>query len=120
MSDWNSLESDLRRWTPRQPSPELRQRIFGVPPRAATPPIRFADFTQWLVPVFGCFLLVVGTLSSRYPSHEAFPLAAATNMLLSENSAAYNEAVIAASADHSDKNSLPVPRLEWSFGNRSS
>ena len=118
MSNWNSLENALRKWTPRPASPELRQRIFGVAPRPAAAPIRFADFSQWLVPVFGCFLLVVGTLSSRYPAHGAFPLGAATNILLSDNSAAYSEAVLAASADHSDKNSLPAPRLEWSFASK--
>ena len=125
MSNWTSLENELRKWTPRPASPELRQRIFGVVPRTpsapaplASAPVRFADLTQWLVPVFGCFLLVIGTLSSRYPVHGAFPLGAATNMLLSDNSAAYNEAILAASADHSDKNSLPAPRLEWSFGNQ--
>ncbi len=104
------------------PSPELQKRIFTPPPvpmgPRVSPPIRafrLSDLSQWLVPAFGCFLLVIATLSSRYPAH---PTGAylATNMLFSDNSPAYGEAVISARADHSDKNSLPAPRLEWSFG----
>jgi hypothetical protein len=98
---------------PRPASPELRERIFGTPTDPASAPIgpfRFADLTQWLVPAFGCFLLVIGTLSSRYPSHDVSMTA--TNMLLSEN-AAY-----AGSIDHSEKNALPAAHVEWNFGNR--
>ena len=79
---------------------------------------RLTDFTQWLVPVFGCFLLVVGTLSTRYPAHVVLTFSA-TNFL-AEHGAAYSEMVLASGAEHSDKNALPVPRLEWSFGGRSS
>ena len=104
---------------PRPASPELRERIFGKPTRPAIPhagssaPFRFADVTQFLVPAFGCFLLMVGTLSSRYPAHDVSMIA--TNMLLSENAAAY-----AGSIEHSEKNALPAAHVEWSFGNRSS
>jgi len=101
---------------PRQASPELRERIFGAASRAATAPaapFRFADITQWLVPAFGCFLLMIGTLSSRYPAHDVSLIA--TNMLLSENSAAY-----AGSIEHSEKNSLPAAHVEWTFGTRPS
>lgn len=112
----------MRSWTPRAASPELRQRIFGQPQRVAkgskganvAQAVRLADFSQWLVPVFGCFLLMIGTLSSRYPAHEVYPLMG-TNVLLTENSAAYNEAVMAR-ADHSDKNALPTATVEWTFG----
>src|SRR4029079_2794904 len=116
MNDLNSLENSLRRWTPRQASPELRERIFVQIAGAAAvsrAPFRFADFTQWLVPVFGCFLLMMGTLSSRYPAHDVSLIA--TNMLLSENSAAY-----AGGIEHSEKNALPAAHVEWTFGNRPS
>lgn len=117
MNDWNCLEKDLRTWTPRQPSPELHERIFGAAAAPSTPrsAIGLADFSRWLVPAFGCFLLVIGTLSSRHPVHEVFPLAA-TNLLFPGNRTAYNDVVVAARADHSDINSLPARRLEWSFG----
>ena len=117
MSDWNSIENSLRRWTPRPASPELRERIFGSAIRVAAPRIRFADFSQWLVPVFGCFLLVIGTLSSRYPAHDSYS-AVPTNML--EGSPAYGSTVLAARADHSDKNNVPSSHLEWSFGSQTS
>jgi hypothetical protein len=120
MSEWNSLENDLRKWAPRRPSPELRSRIFGSAPAvAATPPIRLADLSRWLVPAFGCFLLMIATLSNHYRVHDVFPLTM-TNLLLSENSTAYNDVVVASHSDHSDVNSLPARRLEWSFGTRSS
>jgi hypothetical protein len=76
-------------------------------------PFRLADFTQWLVPVFGCFLLMIATLSNRYPIHDVSM--SATNMLLSENAAAY-----AGSIEHSEKNALPSAHVEWTFGNRPS
>jgi hypothetical protein len=74
---------------------------------------RFTDLTQWLVPVFGCFLLMIATLSNRYPVHDVS--LGATNMLLSENAAAY-----AGSIEHSEKNALPAAHVEWTFGNRPS
>jgi hypothetical protein len=95
----------------------LRARIFGAPASAAAPRIRFADFSQWLVPVFGCFLLVIGTLSSRYPAHENYS-ALPTNIL--DGSPAYSSTVLAARADHSDKNNVPASHLEWSFGSQTS
>jgi hypothetical protein len=110
----------LRRWAPRQPSPELRRRIFRqVAAPEASPRNLVADFSQWLVPAFGCFLLVAGTLTSRYPAHAVLPIGA-TNFLSAETGNGYTEMVIASGADHSDKNSLPAPRLEWTFGGRSS
>jgi hypothetical protein len=100
----------LRQWTPRRPSPELRRRLFrphndAVAIRRAR--IGFADLSRWFVPAFGCFLLVVGTLSGRYPAHGAFPLGH-TNVLLSDNSPGYNDLVLASHSDHSDINSLPA------------
>jgi hypothetical protein len=98
----------------------VRTRIFGaasaLEPAAAGPRIRLADFTRWVVPAFGCFLLVVGTLSSRYPAQRGLQLSA-TNFLGAENG--FTEMVIASGTEHCDKNSLPAGRLEWSFGGRS-
>jgi len=56
---------------------------------------------------------MIGTLSSRYPAHDVSLIA--TNMLLSENSAAY-----AGGIEHSEKNALPAAHVEWTFGNRPS
>jgi hypothetical protein len=91
----------------------LRRRIFGVAERVSARTFHLADLSQWLVPVFGCFLLVMGTLSDRYPAHETLPVGF-TNMLLSDNNA-----VISARADHSDKNALPPMPAEWTLGARS-
>lgn len=43
-----------------------------------------------------------------------------TNFLFSDNGRAYSEMSIASHADHSDINSLPAGRLEWTFGTRPS
>ena len=132
MKNWDSLETELKKWTPRQPSPELRARIFRAPAQMAS--IRtgrraadrgfFADLTYWLVPALGCFLLAAGTLSHRYPVHGPIALSAgATNLLLPDGHGAYSEAAIASrlsGANHSDVNALPAPRLEWSFGSSAS
>lgn len=61
----------MLRWTPRRPSPELRARIFGSPAPVTVAARALADFSRWLVPAFGCFLLVVGGLSQRGPGHLA-------------------------------------------------
>jgi len=103
----------LRRWIPRPASPELRERIFGAAAQPAGRPFHLADFSQWLVPVFGCFLLMIATLSERYPGHQSLP-ASLTNLLVSENTA-----MLVARQDHSDKNALPTPSLEWRFGGHS-
>lgn len=58
----------MRRWTPRRPSAELRARIFGAPSAGPAAVRAFSDFSRWLVPAAGCFLLAVGSLSQRLPS----------------------------------------------------
>jgi hypothetical protein len=35
MSNWNQLETTLRSWTPRAPSPKLKARLFGATETAA-------------------------------------------------------------------------------------
>ena len=103
MNDLNWIESRARRWTPRRPSPELRQSIFGTPAVANTEAIGAAILMRWLVPATGCFLLLLATLNSRLP-HEA-----------AEYSGPRGASFLSA-ADHSELNNLPRTTLERSFG----
>jgi hypothetical protein len=64
------LEEQLKSWTPRAPSPALRERLFGVP--AAVPAPRRAVL-GWLAPVSA---LVMATLVLWAPRGERLPLSA--------------------------------------------
>jgi hypothetical protein len=46
----------------------VRARIFGAPAAATTAAQALSDFSRWLVPAAGCFLLAVGSLSQKLPS----------------------------------------------------
>jgi hypothetical protein len=60
------------------------------------------DFSRWLVPAFGCFALVVGSLSDRFPN---LPPAGAADV----------DVVMAQAVRLSEKNALPVTRMERSL-----
>jgi hypothetical protein len=127
MSDWNSLETQLRTWKPRQPSPELRERIFAphavvrasIPGGTAAPvgevPIRVGELFRWLVPALGCFLLVAATLSTRNPVHEP-PRFNGTNFTLAQANSEEASLIFAQHPDHSDINAVPERHFEWSVG----
>ena len=67
MNETNELETQLRSWKPRRPSPALERKIFGrrvaAPERgaAAKPRIVFPAFASLLAPAAAC-VLVTGTL----------------------------------------------------------
>ncbi|HUS34423.1 MAG TPA: hypothetical protein VM680_03630 [Verrucomicrobiae bacterium] len=53
----------MKAWQPRQPSPALRARIFATetqPVEFCRAPLDWADFTRWLVPALGCFVVFAG------------------------------------------------------------
>lgn len=116
MSDWNPLE--LRKWAPRQPSPELRARIFvaDTPPAVALG-FDVRELTRWIVPVFGCFLLVMASLSNQLHPRYGIELAE-TNFvlpLLTDDNAGV---MPPSQTEHSMMNNIPAKTLEWSFGPR--
>ena len=124
MSDWNSLETQLRTWRPRQPSPELRERIFARPAvarpavSAAAPgerSFRVGELFRWLVPVLGCFLLVAATLSTRNPAREPARVIG-TNFTLAQANCEEASLIFAQHPDHSDINAVPERHFEWSVG----
>jgi hypothetical protein len=116
MSDWNPLE--LRKRTPRQPSPELRTRIFATDAHPAVAlGFDVRELTRWIVPVFGCFLLVMASLSSHL--HPRYGIALAeTNFVLPPLTDDSPGIMPASRTEHSMMNSIPAKTLEWSFGPR--
>ena len=117
MSDWNPLE--LRKWTPRQPSPELRARIFRAEPQsAAAISFDFRELTRWIVPAFGCFLLVMASLSSHLHPRYGIELAE-TNFVFPSLTDDSSGVMPASPTEHSMMNNIPAKTLEWSFGPRS-
>jgi hypothetical protein len=91
----------------------VRQRIFGT--SKARIGLHLTDFSRFLVPALGCFLLVLGTLSTRMNERHAFP-AGPTNGLLPYSGAQNGRLVLAQSVNHSGVNAVPAKRVEWSIG----
>ena len=120
MSDWNPLE--LRKWNPRQPSPELRAKIFAAESAESTAggavAFSLGDVTRWIVPAFGCFLLAVGGLSSHVHTRYGAQLAAETATVFPLLSEASGGQLPPESTKHSVMNSIPARRLEWIYGPR--
>lgn len=121
MSHWNRIENPLefRKWKPRQPSPELRARIFGAAPEAqAAATFDLRDLTRWIVPAFGCFLLVLATLSNHLPPQYALQLSA-TNFVFPALTEETTSVVMPGSYDHnSGVNAIPAKKFELNFGSR--
>lgn len=55
----NSLETQLRSWQPRRPSPRLKRRIFS----AAARKFEVTLAVRWLVPATACLLLARATFN---------------------------------------------------------
>lgn len=62
MSDWNHLVTQLRSWTPRRPSPDLRKKIFSSAGTILTVAVaqrsvsRCSATWSWLAPTAACCL----------------------------------------------------------------
>ena len=116
MNDLNPVE--LQRWKPRQPSPRTFQRIFGHAPQSDLA-FHFRDLSRWLVPAAGCFLLVMGSLSTHFPTRYAVEMAEHYELPpLTEEGALF--AALPGAQHHSGVNSYPAKQLEWSLPGRAS
>jgi hypothetical protein len=75
------------------------------------------ELTRWIVPAFGCFLLVMATLSPHIQTRTSFHLAA-TNFVLPSLMDDSSAMAVPPSIDRggSGVNGVPVKTLEWSFG----
>ena len=99
----------MKAWQPRQPSPGLRQRIFATEPAAVE--LRgavgnWADFTRWLVPALGCFVVFAGmALDPSVQKGGAFAAPAAHQVAYSIEAGRTGWG--------GDKNTIPAKNLEW-------
>ena len=113
MSEWNL---ELRKLTPRRPSPELRARIFGADSQAAAAvSLDLRELTRWIVPAFGCLLLVMASLSSHWQPRYGLELAE-TNFVMPSLTDDGPAQFPQSSTKHSVMNSIPAKTLEWNFG----
>lgn len=116
MKNWNFIEDQLGEWVPRSPSPKLKQRLFTATEREVEPGFyNLHDLSRWLVPAFGCFMLVLSSLSSRFQEshHLASNAVVGSISPIAAESNFFNRV-----AEHSDINSVPFKRLEYNFGAR--
>lgn len=114
MSNLKPLE--LEKWVPRPPSPRLHKHIFGQEP-ANDMVFHLRDLSRWIVPAFGCFLLMMGSLSSHFPS---FYSLTNNNFVLPPLSEESSVAMLPGGRNHSGVNSYPAKSYELSFGTRAS
>lgn len=114
------MESQLRQWKPRPPSPDLERRIFARPTlRERLAVFNGAEVTRWLVPAMGCFLLMLATLTPRQPASPAYPMAETNGGMLaavsSSNGVPVSRAAYAVADYQSELNNIPS-RLRLTFG----
>lgn len=114
MNDSRLIENQLRSWKLRRPSERLREGIFGErhPNAEAVSAFRCGEVFRWLVPVMGCFLLVIGSLSPRptpglHNAHASLQFQDSIRTPASLNDS------------NTEQNSVPHTTLEWTFGARS-
>jgi hypothetical protein len=131
MNDWTPLETQLRSWTPRRPSAELRTRLFGGAAAidAAAPgqgqgqgresgPGLTGSVLGWLAPATAVVLLAFVTLNPRQAdlsgvaSSRQAPIVAVTFSNISF--AAYLPGSFV-----NDQNTVPPATFEWTNRGRS-
>jgi hypothetical protein len=76
------------------------------------------ELTRWIVPAFGCFLLVMASLSSHLHPRYAVDLASTNFVLPSLTEEGTGQFPQSSSTKHSVMNSIPAKTLEWNFGPR--
>lgn len=111
MSYLNPLE--LEKWVPRRPSPKIYERLFHRD-RESDMAFHLRDLSRWIIPAFGCFLLVMGSLSNHLPAHfedKHFVLPPLTEEM--------SVAILPGVKNHSGVNCYPAKSYEWSVANRS-
>lgn len=77
MNEPTQLETQLRSWTPRHPSPELREKLFPV--ETALMKKASLGSWKWLVPATACALSLLVALGGR-PHSQVYLGGADTNL----------------------------------------
>lgn len=117
MNSSNPLERvNWQKWKPRQPSPKIYRRIFGRDLEAEVT-FGFRDLSRWLVPAFGCFLLVVSNLSTHLQGRYSLQNSSTSFPQLSDQSAL---STLPGAQQHSGVNSFPAREYAFSFAARPS
>ena len=75
------------------------------------------DLSRWLVPAFGCFLLVMAHLSAHLPGRYSMQMPEGATQILGDQ---FSMAKIPGAQQHSGVNSYPARSYEVSFGARPS
>lgn len=69
MSHWNALETQLQSWTPRRPSPELKDKIFAAEQEEPRREVRSrqcgAPAFSWLAPAVACCLTLFSLVGAN-------------------------------------------------------
>jgi hypothetical protein len=113
MKEINSLETQLRSWQPRRPSPGLKRKLFAAPVNATR---RMAWILGSLAPVTACALLTFSTFNSGNYAGSSHPVPVMAMVLSNQSSAAY-----AAGNDSESQNSLFSVTFDWTnHGNSTS
>src|SRR5882762_2298481 len=77
--NWNQLESRLSSWTPRRPSPALRNKLFPVAVEEAAP---FSDAHLWRFLAPGLALLLALCMVSSRSTHSFTPFISSSTGLV--------------------------------------
>jgi hypothetical protein len=117
MNNWDPLETQLRSWTPRRPSPKITARLFETPVPVAVgvaAATRESNPTtwQWLAPAMAVFLVSAFVLGGNFGRLSEFNSTPAPSLVAT---AALNEPHLStyfAFTHHSDNNTLQAP-FEW-------
>lgn len=110
------MENHLRQWNPRQPSADVRHKIFVVRAQAAGFHFAASDLMRWLIPVMGCLALVLSGVNIHTSNGRM--MLASTNLMLGNFNAnnAPLESSFNARPTHSEQNNVVSARVEWSIG----
>ena len=103
--------AELQKWKPRRPSPKIYQRIFSHA-QESDMAFHLRDLSRWLVPVFGCFLLVMGSFSNH------LMLRGENEFVLPPLSEERAVSILPGVKSHSGVNCYPAKSYEMAFGTR--
>jgi hypothetical protein len=109
MNDWNSLETQLRAWTPRRPSAGLKQRALAQSV-AAGGGRRIA--LGWLAPATVCLLLMFVTFNQRSGELARLTTSNQVSIMAVSGSNSSFAAYLPGSFDH-DRNGVQLGTFEW-------
>ncbi|HVY70525.1 MAG TPA: hypothetical protein VHH73_11385 [Verrucomicrobiae bacterium] len=106
------METELRSWTPRRPSPRLKEKLFRRPRFTASRSSAVSSWTPWLAPALACCLFAMAMPGPGVSSYSTMNLAS-TNRLAAP--ASFGAAAFQAEQEARytvDQNSVPTGHFE--------